>query len=195
MFTLKVDSDLHLHLFEHHHADELFWLVDSNRKHLRKWLPWVDSMHSSAQYHSVIQMWLKQFYDNHGYNLGIRYKGVLAGTISLHEVDWKNYQASMGYYLSETMQGKGIMTKAAQTVLNHAFFGLGLNRIEIRCGSGNDKSQAIPERLGFKQEGIIQEGEFLNGAFHDLILYGMLSKQWRKKSASALVSPDQRWKE
>ncbi|HAQ07115.1 MAG TPA: RimJ/RimL family protein N-acetyltransferase, partial [Bacillus bacterium] len=137
MFTLKADSDVLLHLFQHHHADELFWLVDSNREYLLRWLPWVSGMQSPADYHSIIEMWLKQFADGKGYNLGIRYKGLLAGSISLHGVDWTNYQASMGYYLSETMQGKGIMTRAAQTVLNHAFLGLGLNRIEIRCGIGN----------------------------------------------------------
>jgi ribosomal-protein-serine acetyltransferase len=178
MFTLKVDSDLELQLFQPHHADELFWMVDSNREHLRRWLPWVDGMHSVLQYPTIIQMWLRQFSENNGYNLGIRYRGTLAGTISLHGMDWRNAQCSMGYYLSENMQGKGIMTRAAQAIINHAFFELGLNRIEIRCGRDNLKSQAIPVRLGFQFEGIIHDGELINAVFHDLLVYSMLSRQW-----------------
>lgn len=182
MFTLKVDSDVELQIFQQHHGEELFWMVNTNRDHLRKWLPWVDGMQSAVQYHSIIQMWLKQLSENNSYNLGIRYQGSLAGTISLHGMDWRNSQASIGYYLAENMQGKGIMIRAAKAIIDHAFFELGLNRIEIRCGRMNVKSQAIPKKLGFIHEGIIQDGEFINGGFHDLFVYGMLSRQWGKRN-------------
>jgi ribosomal-protein-serine acetyltransferase len=184
MFYLKVDSDLELRQFEQHEAGELFWLVDSNRFYLRKWLPWVDGMHSAGQFYSVLQMWHRQFYENDSYQLGIRYRGILSGSISLHGIDWSNSQASIGYYLAEKMQGKGIASKAVKAVINHAFKDLSLNRIEIRCGKDNYKSQGIPERLGFYREGIIRDGEYLNGRFHDLIVYGLLSREWAKEKRS-----------
>jgi ribosomal-protein-serine acetyltransferase len=180
MFTLKVDKEIELQLFQIHHANELFDLIEQNRFHLRKWLPWVDEMETSLQYHSIIPMWLKQFADNQGFNLGIRYRGLLVGSIGIHQIDWRNQQTSIGYYLGEGYQGKGIMTRSVQAILNYAFFDLRLNRIEIRCGVGNLKSRAIPERLGFTQEGIVRGGENLYGRFHDLIIYGMLEKEWRK---------------
>lgn len=184
MFSLKVDSDVELRLFEFQEAGELFWLVDSNRLYLRQWLPWVDGMHSAEQFYAVIQMWQRQFYEKDSYQLGIRYRGILAGCISLHGIDWSNSQASIGYYLSEKMQGKGITSKAVKAVINHAFKDLSLNRIEIRCGKDNYKSQRIPERLGFYREGIIRDGEYLNGRFHDLIVYGLLSREWAKEKRS-----------
>lgn len=180
MFTLKVDQEIELQLFQLHDAVELYHLVDSNRLYLREWLPWVDNMTSPIQYQSIIPMWLKQFADNQGFNSGIRYNGILVGSIGFHHIDWNNKQTSIGYYLGQGFAGKGIMTRSVQALVNYAFFELQLNRIEIRCGVANKRSRAIPERLGFKQEGIIREAEFLYDHFHDLALYGMLAKEWKK---------------
>lgn len=180
MFTLKVDQEIELQLFQLHHAVELYNLIDHNRYYLRQWLPWVDAMDSPSQYHSLIPLWLKQFADNQGVNLGIRYRGYLVGGIGLHQIDWRNGQSSIGYYIGQDYQGKGIMTRAVQAMLNYVFLELKLNRVEIRCGANNFKSRAIPERLGFIQEGIIRDAENLYGRYHDLVVYGMLEREWLK---------------
>ncbi len=181
MFSLKVDQEIELQLFQLQHAQELFEVVDLNRDHLRRWLPWVDGMTSPLQYHSIIPMWLKQFADNNGVHTGIRFRGQLVGTIGFHHMDWTNSQTSMGYFLSKNAQGYGIMTKSAVALINYAFYELGLNRIEIRCGEHNLKSRAIPERLGFTMEGMIRDGERIHRTFHNLIVYSMLSHEWSKR--------------
>ncbi|KAB2337103.1 GNAT family N-acetyltransferase [Cytobacillus depressus] len=178
MFVLKVDQDIELQLFQLHHCEELFQLVDHNRNHLREWLPWVDNMTSPIQYHEIIPIWLKAFAENNGINAGIRYKGQLAGCIGFHQIDWTNKQTSIGYYLGRGFERKGIMTRTVQALVNYAFLDLNLNRLEIRCGVGNKKSRAIPERLGFVQEGIIRDGEYLYNHYHDLVVYGMLARDW-----------------
>ncbi|OCA84384.1 alanine acetyltransferase [Bacillus sp. FJAT-27225] len=180
MFTLKVDQEIELQLFLPHDGKELFNLVDRNRHHLREWLPWVDDMASHYQYETIIPMWLKQFADNNGFNAGIRYRGQLVGCIGMHYIDWRNRHTSVGYYLAEQVQGKGIMTRSVNALLNYAFYTLGLNRVEIRCGEHNLKSRAIPERLGFTLEGKIRDGELLHGGFHDLFVYGILARDWIK---------------
>ena len=180
MFTLKVDQDIELQLFQLHHGKELFSLVDRNRHYLREWLPWVDDIASHYQYETIIPMWLKQFADNNGFNLGIRYRGQLVGSIGLHYIDWRNRHTSIGYYLAENAQGNGIMTRTVCALLNYAFYTLGLNRVEIRCGEYNMKSRAVPERLGFILEGKIRDGEYIHKGFHDLFVYGMLARDWIK---------------
>ncbi|WP_079507832.1 GNAT family N-acetyltransferase [Mesobacillus jeotgali] len=178
MNYLRIDPELSINLFGTREAEELFWLLNLNRSYLRKWLPWVDGIQSPQQIFSVIQMWEKNSQEGSSFHFGIRFRGVLAGSISLHAIDWTNSQASIGYYIGEKWQGRGITLRTVKAVINHAFYGHGLNRLEIRCGKDNQKSKAIPVKLGFRQEGIIRDGEYLNGNFHDLIVYGLLAREW-----------------
>ncbi len=182
MFSLKVDENIELKLFQPHDTSKLYRLVLENREHLREWLPWVDQMISPSYFESVIPLWLQQFAEGSGLNAGIRYKGNLVGSIALQQIDWQNRQASIGYFLSEKAEGYGIMTKTVKAMLNCAFNDFELNRIEVRCGEKNKKSRAIPERLRFTIEGRIREGERINGRYHDLILYSMLAKDWQRIS-------------
>ena len=178
MFTISVSHEIKLKLLQLQDSSPLFQLVHDNREHFRKWLPWVDSISSPIQYHSIIPGWLNQFYDKNGFQLGIRYHHQLIGAIGLHSIDWYNKQTSIGYYLAEGFEGKGIMTRSVNALLNYIFYNLHLHRVEVRCGIFNKKSCAIPERLGFNKEGVIRDGEFLYDHYHDLAVYGILSPQW-----------------
>lgn len=178
MFTLKVDHELELRSFQRKDSSKFFQLVEENRDHLRKWLPWVHNMTTLIDAEYIISLWEQQFAENTGCNVGIFYRGELVGSVGLHQIDWYNKFTSIGYFLSKKAEGRGIMTRTVQIILNYAFFYLGLNRAEIRCGVNNKKSRAIPERLGFVLEGIIREGENLSGHYHDLFLYSMLARDW-----------------
>jgi len=101
--------------------------------------------------------------------------------IGLHSIDWANRKTSIGYYVAKEAQGKGIVTRSVRAVLDYAFRELELNRVEIRCGVSNWKSRAIPERLGFTNEGIIRDGEWLYDHYHDLVVYSMLAREWFAK--------------
>lgn len=180
MFTLRVDNEIELNLFLPQQAGELFFLLDSNRHYLRTWLPWVDEILSPQQYQSIISMWLDQFRNRISMNLAIRYRGTLVGSISFNHFDWYNRQTSIGYYIAENAQGKGIVSRAFTAMIQYAFSELGLNRIEVRCGEKNFKSRAIPERLGFTYEGCIRDGENLNGRFHNLYVYSLLAREWKR---------------
>ncbi|BBH24331.1 hypothetical protein Back11_56760 [Paenibacillus baekrokdamisoli] len=56
---------------------------------------------------------------------------------------------------------------------NHAFNDLGLQKNEIGVATNNMKSRAIPERLGFTEEGIIRNYEMLHGQYLDRVIYGL----------------------
>jgi len=71
------------------------------------------------------------------------------------------------------------MTKACIAMIHHIFNDLHLNRVEIRCAVLNSKSRAIPERLGFSQEGTIREAEWLYDHFVDHIVYSLLAREWK----------------
>lgn len=178
MFILKVNENVSLKLLEREDAKELFTLVDESRSYLREWLPWVDSMKQVEGYEPIIDTWLKQFSNHDGFQAGILYKRKLVGMVGLHGIDWGNSKTTIGYWLAEKYQGHGIMTSAVKALIDQAFTEYELNRVEIQCGVGNEKSKAIPERIGLTQEGIIRDAEFLYDHFHDCALYSILSREW-----------------
>jgi ribosomal-protein-serine acetyltransferase len=181
-FSLQVDQEITLCLLGNTQANELFRLVEQDRQRLRKWLPWVDYERSPADSLAYIQRTQQQFKDQESLQLGLFYQGQLAGTIGSHTVNWPNRSVEIGYWLSSAWEGRGVMTRACRGLIQYTFTSLNINRVEIQCATGNVKSRAIPERLGFVQEGVRRESEWLNDHFVDLVLYGMLAHEWSTKN-------------
>lgn len=177
MFSHNIDEDLELRLLEGRHAEELFKLVDQNRKYLREWLPWVDGTKSAADTREFIRKSLEKFARNDGFSAGLFFRGRLAGVIGYHGIDWSNRATAIGYWLGEAFQGRGFMTRACGALVDHAFRDLGLNRVEIRCATENQRSRAIPERVGFREEGVARQAEWLYDHFVDLVIYAKLASQ------------------
>lgn len=181
ILSIKIDEDTDLRLHEERHAQGLFNLIDANRAYLREWLPWLDYEMSFEDTRAYIRSSLLQFANNEGFQLGIYYKGQLAGAIGYHSIDWANRKVEIGYWIAESFQGKGLVTKACKTLVTYAFKELGLNKVNINCAIGNIRSRAIPKRLGFTQEGTLRDGEWLYDHFVDLVVYSMLAKDWQSQ--------------
>lgn len=179
MFYYELNGDIELRLLQINDTEELFQLMDSSRKHLREWLPWVDDTKSPEDTKAFIQSTMNQFAANNGYQAGIWYRGELAGVIGYHEMDWAHKSTSIGYWLGEKYVGKAIMTKACSVFVDYALTDLKLNRVEIRCAENNHKSRAIPEKLDFTNEGMIRDAEWLYDHHVNHFVYGMLAKEWK----------------
>lgn len=181
MFTHLIDEKTHLKLLGMSDAEELYQLVDQNRSHLRDWMPWIDGTKSVEDTKNFIEFTMKKFADQNGFETAIYYDGKIAGVIGLHYLNHQNKHTSIGYWLGEEYQGKGLVTKAVQAFVDYIFNVLQFNRVEIRCATQNRKSQAIPERLGFTKEGVVREVEWLYDHYVDHTIYAMLSKDWYRK--------------
>ena len=101
--------------------------------------------------------------------------GRLAGCVGLHGIDRSHLSTAIGYWIAGEFEGRGLMTRAVRVLVEHAFGDLGLHRVEIRCAVGNARSRAIPERLGFRQEGILRGAERAAGRHLDIAVYGRLA--------------------
>ena len=175
MFSWSIDEDIELRILEIRHVPELFTLTDGNRKHLVEWLPWVRETHSAADTERFVRAALRQFADGDGFHAGIWYQGELSGAIGLHRIDWFNRNVSLGYWVSADRQGKGLATAATSAVVEYSFTELDLHRVEIRCGLENHKSRAIPQKLGFRQEGVLRAAQWLGDRWTDIVVYGRLA--------------------
>ena len=178
MFTIKIDEQLQLGLLEKRHAARIFEITNEGRAYLAEWLPWVDFTNEVKDSEKFIEMSQQQFANNNGFNLGIVYEGEIVGVIGLHNINHTHQSTSIGYWLGQGYQGKGIMTRATKALITYCFEELALNRIEIRAVPTNTKSCAIPERLGFTLEGVIRQNENIRGTYFDHNVYSMLKQEW-----------------
>lgn len=179
MFTVRIDHDLELKLLEPRHAGALYALIDRNRAHLMPWLPWAGTTRSDKDAEAFIRRALEQFGRNDGFHAGIWHAGELVGTVGLHYLDWTARRTEIGYWLAEDAQNKGIVTRVITYLCRSFFSEYGLNRIEIRCDPANTRSRAVPERLGFTQEGILRQVSTLNGRPSDHVVYSLLEHEWQ----------------
>lgn len=167
-----------LRLLDESDADELYALVDSNRDFLARWLPWVEAARGPEYVLSFIRATRRQLADDDGLQAAIVEGGEIIGVVGFHAIDWRNLSTSIGYWLAEDRQGRGTVTEAVRALTDHAFAVWKLNRVEIRVAVENTRSRAIPERLGFVEEGVLRQAERLGESFEDSVVYSMLARDW-----------------
>jgi ribosomal-protein-serine acetyltransferase len=185
MFRQQASDDLEMVAWEPAHAGEKFALIEANRDYLRRWLPWVDREKSLEDALAFIRRATEQAERNDGFHAGIWRQDRLVGAIGLHYVDWAHRKTEMGYWVAEAEQGQGIITRCCRALLERIFDDWKLNRVVIFCAAQNQRSRAIPERLGFTHEGTYRQAEWLYDHFVDLAGYGLLAEEWARSRGSS----------
>jgi len=175
----SVSPDCHLELLPLRRFREVFEVIEENRVYLRRWLPWLDRVRKPVDSRPHLEASLKGFARGDGFSLAILIDGTFAGMVGFHAFDEANRITSLGYWLAQSRTGRGYMTRAVARCLDYAFEERRMNRVYIRCASGNWPSRAIPVRLGFRHEGCQREAEWLYDHFVDLEMYSLLQREWR----------------
>jgi ribosomal-protein-serine acetyltransferase len=177
---IKADKDIILQKVRIKSAKEIYACIDNSREYLRQWLPFVDQTESWKD----TEKYLKSIHEARGalkdLVFEVRYKDKIVGLIGLKDIDLVNNKAEIGYWLTKDAVGKGIMTRSCAALINYCFDELKLNKLWIRCAVENTRSCNIPKQLGFCFEGIERQGELLQGKYHDLKVYSLLRKEWKK---------------
>jgi ribosomal-protein-serine acetyltransferase len=173
----SLDDDVVLRLHEESDAGALAAVIAANRPHLARWMPWAAGNTRESTL-AFIRRARRQIGENDGFQLLITRDERPIGSIGFHGVDWDHRATGIGYWLVEAEQGKGIVTRAARAMLDHAFAAWRVNRVEIRAGVENLPSRAVAERLGVREEGLLLEAERVGDRWVDHALYAMLAADW-----------------
>jgi ribosomal-protein-serine acetyltransferase len=178
MLPYELPNGATLRLFEDRDADELDRVIAANHEHLARWLPWARLPGGPDVRLEFIRSTLRQAVDNNGFVAAAVDEGGIVGAVGFHHVDWNHRSTSIGYWLAADRQGRGTVTEAVRALTAYAFEAWRLNRLEIRVAAGNERSAAIPRRLGFVEEGVLREAERHGDAYKDLVVYSMLAADW-----------------
>ena len=77
------------------------------------------------------------------------------------------------------MQHKGYGTEAIRMMIDMAFSQYEMNRISIGVVGLNTNALAFYNKIGFKQEGIQEQGYFYNNEYSDFIMMRILRSEWK----------------
>ena len=99
----------------------------------------------------------------------------LIGTISYWRLVPEHHRAEIGYTLSTTHQGRGIMNEALKEVINYGFVNMKLHSIEANTNPANLASRGLLEKNDFKLEGYFKENYYYDGKFLDSAIYSLIT--------------------
>ncbi|WAM34488.1 GNAT family N-acetyltransferase [Caldicellulosiruptor morganii] len=103
------------------------------------------------------------------------------GSISYRDYDPVNKVVVLGIHIGEKEYwGKGFGTDAIKAFVKYLFATLDINRIELDTFDDNIRAIKAYQKCGFKIEGVLREARFIDGKFHDVIIMGMIRKDFEK---------------
>lgn len=175
---IQVDKETLLRIPEPSDADEFYAVIDRNREYLGEWLDFIPETTGVEVTRGVIERWQKSAQEESAFNFVIEYRGKIVGSAGFSRLKEPRRRSELGYWLAEEMQGRGIMTGCCRAMLKHLFEERNLNRVEIRIAVSNKKSRAIPERLGFTQEGVLRQTGYHGDDYSDMAVYSMLAREY-----------------
>ena len=156
------------------HAAALADLLRQEKAHLSPYLPALGELTSLSAARGHLAVAVDRARHHELFERHLFDGAVLCGAIRLKNIDRDDRKAHIGYFLGSAFEGRGIVTSSMRSVLAFCFDTLQLNRLELRCAAGNERSMAVARRLGFVHEGTLRQDEFLHGAFVDQHVFGLL---------------------
>jgi len=113
------------------------------------------------------------------WGIALRGDDRLIGTTTLYAIDRAQGRAEIGFALAREHWGRRYAREALTVLLEHAFTGLGLRRIEADVDPRNQGSLNTLEALGFRREGYLRQRWQVAGEVQDSVLMGLLAGDWQ----------------
>lgn len=129
-------------------AGLMFDIVENNREHLGKFLPWVDNVRSINDEINFINYSNDKWNELSCFCYGIWYESIYIGNIDAHSVSWENNCCEIGYWISSRYEGMGLISESV-LALEHILSQIGFTTIIIKCHRANEKSKNVAIRLGY----------------------------------------------
>lgn len=162
----------------------VFEAVEESREFLYPWLPWTDRHNTPEASESFVRRAYSRWVSRDDLALAIwnRETGAYIGGTGLHRINWEIPAFEIGYWIRKSQEGKGYVSEAVMVLAQCAFEQLEAKRVLIRCATSNVRSRAVPERLGFKLEGILRNDiKLADGNVVDTALYAWTDEDWQMR--------------
>lgn len=179
MLISSLDGRAELRLLEPRHAFDLALLVRVNRERLY----WMPEDFGERDALDRIRSGIDRLSRGEGLYAGIFADEQLVGNVALFHVDLRSRSGELGYWVDVRAEGRGLVGRSCAAMIDYGFTHLELRRMEIKCAARNTKSAEVAKRLGFELEGRLREAEPVGDQWDDLLLFGLLRRDWRTTTA------------
>lgn len=103
----------------------------------------------------------------------------MIGAIGINpQEDVNRFSAEVGYWIGEPYWGKGTATAALIAFTEFAFNKFNLNRIFANVFEGNDASEKVLLKAGYRKEAILKKAVFKEERFLDQYIYAVLKEEF-----------------
>jgi [ribosomal protein S5]-alanine N-acetyltransferase len=161
--------------------EEWVKLRQASKSFIIPWEPlWSENEYSKFNFRARIKHYQQQIRNDVGYPFFIFHheQGHLLGAITASNVRRGVAQmCSVGYWIGQPFARQGFMGEALTALVEHAFGGLGLHRVEAACLPSNVASIGLLRRSGFVQEGFAVKYLQIAGKWQDHMLFARLNSR------------------
>ena len=150
--------------------------VAESREQISPWLPWVEKTLAPEDCEAAVRRGAAKWQTREDLMVGVWEKrtGRYLGGSGLHRIDWGVPAFEIGYWLRVSAWGHGYISETVQVLCRFAFETLGAKRVEIRCDGRNERSIAVPQRLGFVQEARLRnQCRDRSGELRDTLIFAL----------------------
>jgi [ribosomal protein S5]-alanine N-acetyltransferase len=117
---------------------------------------------------------------DHPTNFALEVDGRAVGGVGyVAGADIERYSAEIGYWLGESMWGRGMATEAVVLVTAHLFADLNMLRLFAVPFADNHASCRVLEKASYEREGILRASSVKAGVPRDQALYARVNASWR----------------
>ncbi len=139
--------------------------------------PWIDPPDSPGRYADYLDRADRD--DQGSYLIRHRDCGGLVGYINISNIVRRAFQSGyLGYAAFASHAGRGLMTQGLHLVIDDAFSGLGLHRLEANIQPMNSHSIGLVRRLGFQKEGFSPRYLMIDGDWRDHERWALHAESW-----------------
>ena len=135
--------------------------LQASIKELKPWMPFAQKDQTEEETEINIRESHIKFLKREDLRFLVFHKetGEFICSSGLHRIQWGVPKFEIGYWTDTRYCGKGYTTEAVEGLTDFAFKELKARRVEIKCDTKNRKSRAIPERLGFHLDAILENDD------------------------------------
>jgi RimJ/RimL family protein N-acetyltransferase len=107
--------------------------------------------------------------------------GTVIGMINTNKIEVEHHSTEIDVVIGHAdYRERGYGTDAVREFLRFLFDTVGLHRVWLGTYEYNARARHVYEKLGFVQEGVARESDYVDGRWVNSVLYGILESEFRE---------------